>query len=99
MQSVSDFPWEYKHVAADAAIRTGRGVLHTIVLNGFTTTGDITVYDSATETGTVIAILHLNITASISVQPITLLYDIEFKTGLYIGFDGAVAADLTVSYK
>ena len=99
MQSVIDFPWDYAHVTGNTLVRTGQGVLHTIVLNGFTTTGDITVYDSATETGTVIAILHLNVTASISVQPITLLYDIEFKTGLYIGFDGAVAADLTVSYK
>ena len=99
MNSVTDFPWEYAHVAADSLIRTGQGVLHSIVLNGLTTFGDATVYDNTAESGTVIAVLHLNTGASVSVQPITLLYDVKFKTGLYIGFDGTLVADLTVSYK
>jgi len=100
MQSVSDFPWEYAHVTADTPVRTGQGVLHTIVVNGLTTAGDATIYDNTAEAGTaIIGILHLATTTSVSVQPITLLYDVEFKTGLYIGFDGTLAADLTVSYK
>ena len=99
MQSVSDFPWEYKHVAADALVRTGQGVLHSIVLNGLTTAGDATLYDNVEAAGTaIIGILHLATTTSVSVQPITLLYDVELKTGLYIEFDTLVA-DLTVSYK
>ena len=99
MQSVSDFPWEYKHVVADTLIRTGQGVLHSIVLNGLTTAGDATVYDNTAGSGTVIAVLHLDTTTSVSVQPITLLYDIECKTGLYIEFDDTLAADLTITYK
>ncbi len=96
MDPVISFGWPYTHVTADAQVKAGPGVLHSVVLNGFTTTGDITLYDSLTETGAVIAILHLNVAASISVQPITFLYDCKFETGLYVGYDGAVAADLTV---
>lgn len=95
---IVDFPWKYKHVTADTPIRSGPGVLHTIVVNGITTAGDCTVYDNTVESGDIIAIIHLDKTFSVSVQPITLLYDIEFTTGLYLGFAGALAADLTVSY-
>ena len=96
---ISDFPWEYAHVTADTLVRTGQGVLHTIVVNGLTTAGDATVYDNTAESGTVIAVLHLDLTTSVSVQPITLVYDVKVNTGIYIGFDGNLAADLTVSFK
>lgn len=100
MNPITDFPWEYKHVTADTLVRTGPGVLHSIVVNGLTTVGDATIYDNTAEAGTVIiGILHLAVATSISVQPITLLYDVRFTTGLYIGFDATLAADLTVTYK
>ena len=99
MQSVIDFPWDYAHVTADTPVKTGPCVLHSIVLNGLTTAGDATIYDNTAGSGTVIGILHLDITTSVSVQPITLLYDIRCLTGLYIEFDDSLAADLTVSYK
>ena len=92
------FGWPYTHVTADLQIQAGPGILHSIVLNGFTTAGDVTLYDSLTEAAPVIAVLHLNTTTSVSVQPITLLYDLKFKTGLYVGYDGSAAADLTVMH-
>ena len=95
---VTDFGWSYSHVAADAQVKAGKGILHTVVVNGLTTVGDITLYDSLTEAAPVIAVIHLATATSISVQPITLTYDLKFNTGLYVGFDGAVAADLTVTY-
>ena len=95
---VLDFGWPYTHVTADAQVKAGPGVLHSVVLNGLTTAGDVTIYDSLTEAGTVIAILHLDVTTSLSVQPITFLYDLKFTTGLYFGYDGALAADLTVMH-
>ena len=95
---VTDFGWQYRHVTADVQVRAGKGRLHSIVLNGFTTIGDITIYDSLTEGGTVIAVLHLNTAASISIQPITLFYDLNFSTGLYIGYDATAVADLTITY-
>ena len=100
MQSVIDFPWEYAHVISDTLVKTGKGVLHSIVVNGLTTAGDATLYDNIEAAGTaIIGILHLDPTTSISVQPITLLYDVEFKTGLYIDCSQNLVADLTISYK
>ena len=95
---IADFPWKYKHVTADSQIVAGVGVLHTVVINGISTIGDVTLYDSLTEAAPIIAVIHLSTATSVSVQPITLTYDIAFGTGLYVGFDGAVAADITVTF-
>ena len=93
-----DFGWPYTHVTGDVQVKAGPGVLHSVVLNGLTTAGDVTLYDSLTEAGTVIAILHFDVTTSISVQPIPFLYDLKFTTGLYVGYDGTAVVDLTVMY-
>ncbi len=92
---VLDFGNPYFHVAADTLVKSGKGILHNLVLNGLTTAGDLTLYDSLTETGAVIAVLHLDPTASISVQPINFSYGLKFKTGLYLGFDATLVADIT----
>ena len=97
--SVSDFPWVHQHVVASAQVLPGPGALHSIVVNGLTTAGDITVYDDPAAAGNVIAILHLDPTTSVSVQPITFIYDVRCLVGLYLDYDQAVAADLTVSYR
>ena len=96
---VSDFPWKWKHVNSTVLVKTGAGALHTIVVNGLTTVGDITVYDGVNAGGVVIAVIHLATATSISVQPITLTYDLEIGTGIYVAYDQSVAADLTVTYK
>lgn len=98
MQSRSDFPWKKTHVTDSALVQGGPGTLHTIVVNGLTTAGDITVYDGVDATGTVIAVIHLDPTTSISVQPITFTYDCEMETGIYLAYDQSVVADLTVSH-
>ena len=85
----------YFHVTADVLVKTGRGILHKVVLNGLTTAGDLTLYDSLTEGGAVIAVLHIDPTTSISVQPLTFHYDCELTIGLYAGFDATLVADLT----
>ena len=95
---VADFPWEWAHVDATILVNTGAGALHTIVVNGLTTAGDVTVYDGVDNSGAVIGVLHLDPTTSISVQPITLIYDLKTATGIYIEYDQAVVADLTVTY-
>jgi hypothetical protein len=99
MQSVSDFPWKYAHVASDTQVSAGQCTLHGITVNGLTTAGDCTVYDNPAATGNVIAILHLDPTTSISVQPITLIYDVQCLTGLYLDYDQSLVADLTVAYR
>lgn len=99
VNSAIDFPFDYNHVTADAQVSASPCVLHTITVNGLTTAGDATVYDNTAGSGDVIAILHLDPATSISVQPITLTFDVRCKTGLYIDFDATLVADLTVSYK
>ena len=96
MDPVTNFGWPYTHITEDTQVKAGQGVLHSVVLNGLTTAGDVTIYDSLTETGTVIDVLHIDPTTSVSVQPVTFLYDLKFTTGLYFGFDGTLVADLTV---
>jgi len=91
-----DFGYPYIHVTADVQCKAGKGILKRVTLNGLTTAGDLTLYDSLTETGTVIAVIHVDPTTSVSVQPITFEYNAKFNTGLYAGFDGALAADFTI---
>ena len=93
MDPVTNFGWPYTHVTGDVQVKAGQGVLHSVVLNGLTTAGDLTIYDSLTEAGTVIAVLHIDPTTSISVQPIAFPYDLKFATGLYFGFDSNLVAD------
>jgi len=87
--------WPYVHVDADRQVKAGRGILHAITLNGWSVAGVLTLYDSLTEAGTVIGVINITAVAQVSLQPITFLYDLEFNTGLYAGFDGNLVADLT----
>lgn len=98
MDPITSFGWPYTHVTGDVQVKAGKGILHSVVLNGLTTVGDLTLYDSLTEAGTVIAVLHIDVATSISVQPMTFLYDLKFETGLYCGFSGGLAADFTVMH-
>ena len=94
----AEYAWPFCHVDDTVVVSSRPGALHTIVVNGLTTAGDITVYDGVDATGSVIAVLHLDPTTSISVQPITFIYDAVVGTGIYIAYDQSVAADLTVTY-
>ena len=91
--------FDYAHVTADMQVAAGPGMLHSIVVNGPPDTdGVLTIYDSLTEAGDEIGIITFSIADAISQQVISLLYDINFETGLYFGYDGTLVQDLTVSY-
>ena len=94
--AADSFAWPYTHVAADTQVSAGACDLHSIVVNGLTTAGDCTVYDNPAAAGNVVAILHLDPTTSVSVQPITFIYDARCENGLYLDFDATLDADLTV---
>lgn len=81
----------YTHISTNTTtlVTTGRGTLHTIVLNT-TSAGAITIYDGVSAGGAVIAILK----ASVAEQ--TFIYDVVFSAGLCIVTAGA--SDLTVSW-
>lgn len=74
-------------------VKSGQGILHTIVFNKPTATGVVILYDGLDATGAVIA----SITIPASPLPVTLTYDLVFSTGLTI-VTSVAASDITVSY-
>ena len=91
--------WRYLAVTADVQVKAGRGILHSVIITTpATTAGVITLYDSLTETGIEIASIRVDVVGNDQMQA-TLIFDTEFTTGLYVGYDGTiVAARITVTY-
>jgi hypothetical protein len=74
-------------------IKAGEGVLHSISINTKGATGNTaTVYDNTAGNGTTIA------TVDTTAQIQTLLYDLQFTTGLTIVLATGTSADITVSW-
>ena len=84
---------------ADAQIKGSAGFIHTVSIAPLTATptaGLLTVYDSLTETGTVLYSEWIFATT----PGHTVKLDVSFATGLYVGFDAALASvQVTVSYR
>lgn len=78
---------------ATTLVKTGAGYLHSITFNKPVATGTIKINDALTDTTPVIG----TITMPSNAQPRTVIYDIEFTTGLTI-VTGVTAQDITVSY-
>lgn len=82
--------FRYGRVTADGQIRAGAGRLHTINIAPTTaapTAGLLTVYDSLTETGTVIYSEWIFATT----PGHSILLDANYGTGIYVGYDGTLA--------
>jgi hypothetical protein len=74
-------------------VKSGEGVLHSITINTKgATSNTATVYDNTAASGTKIA--TIDTTAQIQ----TLLFDVNFTTGLTIVLASGTSADITVSY-
>ena len=97
MNSAIDFPWSFKNVTGDVIVKTGAGVLHTVVINGITTVGDVAIYDGTDATGTLIGTLSLRTAVSVSCQPICLTYDCKIATGIFVDVTSFVGS-LTFTY-
>jgi hypothetical protein len=84
----------YKNITGNGTtiIRAGSGKLKRITVNTPGTLSQMTIYDSATGTGTKIG------TANTVLGQVSLQYDIAFNTGLTIVTTGTLSADLTVVY-
>lgn len=84
---------------ADTLVKTGAGFLHTVTFSatGTSTAGWITLFDSTSETGTVIQQFYLPAALG---APVTITYDGSFGTGLYVGYGTSVSLiGVTVSYR
>lgn len=92
-------PYSYGRATADTQIKSGAGFIHTVSIAGLTATptaGLMTIYDSLTETGTVVYAEWVFAT----VEGHTVILDVPVTTGIYVGFDAALAnAQVTVSYR
>jgi len=91
--------WLTSRKTADGQVKAGAGRLHTITVAPLTATptaGLLTVYDSLTETGTVLYSEWIFATA----PGHTVIIDAPFATGLFIGYDGTLAnVGVTASYR
>lgn len=91
---------------AKTTIKSGQGVLRSIVINNNMTGGTITVYDNIADSGTKIMTLYVGsptgglLSSSGIPGPCILTpIDIEFHTGLTIVTSGASANNVTVIYE
>ena len=95
-----DFPWEKTWVNANTLVHTGPCVLHTVVFNGVTVVGVVTVYDDVDAADALQTVATYNIPGvSVSYQGITFTYDCEMENGIYVDFTGGFTGNITVTYK
>ena len=90
--------FSYTRLAADGQVKAGSGRLHTLTFacaDAAPTSGSIIIYDSLTETGTVIYSETFTTTAF---RGYTVTLDINFTTGLYVGFTTTADVGCTVAY-
>lgn len=87
-----------KRATADLQIKAGSGFIHNVTIGALTATpvaGLLTIYDSLTETGTIIWAGWIFATQ----QPITIVLDAPVGTGIFVGFDATLASvNASVSY-
>lgn len=91
--------FSYLLATADTLVKTGTGVLHSVTFtpnDATPTAGSIILYDNTAESGA--QILNWNIAATAFV-PITVVLDVEFLSGLYIGFTTTADVNVTLSYR
>lgn len=88
-----------QHCTADVQVKAGAGFLHTLTfacLDAAPTAGSIIIYDSLTETGTIIYSETFDTTAF---RGYTVTINGTFSTGLYVGFTTTADIGCTVSYR
>lgn len=89
--------YAYRLVTSDTQIKAGGGDLHTLTFScndAAPTAGSIIVYDSLSETGT--QIFNHTFTTTPFV-PFSVVLDVSFTTGLYIGFTTTNDVNVTVA--
>ena len=87
----------YKNITTQTTtlVKTGMGVLHSIVVNKAVASGVITIYDNTSAGSPIIATITMP--GTLHADQIVLKYDCAFTTGLTIVTSGA-AQDITVTY-
>jgi hypothetical protein len=87
----------FSNVTGSVLVNSGRTHFHGFVVNTVNTVGTVTIYDSLTASGTVIA-GPVALASGSAAFPSSLTYDAYCNTGLYFNFTGFVG-NVTVLYK
>lgn len=96
---VRNRPLTYSRVVADGSVKASAGHIQTITIapTGTPVAGVITIFDSTTESGTVI--FSCSIPASVF-TPFTVTLDVAATTGIFVGFDATVTnVQVTTSFR
>lgn len=92
--------FSYTMIAADTAVKSGAGFLHSLTFaqaDAAPTAGTIIAYDNTAESGTKIFDWS-GITTAVF-YPTTVILDVSFATGLYLGFTTTADVNVTVAYR
>jgi hypothetical protein len=84
---------------ADALIKTGTGYLHTVTIScndAAPTAGSIIIYDNTAESG---KILYSETFTTTAFRGFSVHLDVNFDTGLYIGFTTTADINCVLSYR
>lgn len=86
--------WSYANITTQATtlLKTGPGILHSVTFNKPVATGTCELDDALTHTGA-----FATITTPTGALPVTLIYDVEFLTGLSIT-TGTASQDITIAF-
>jgi hypothetical protein len=91
--------YSYAYCTADTAVRSVAGFLHTVTFSptdATATAGTIILYDNTAESGTVMFTYYIPAAALV---PVTVVLDVSFSTGLYVGFTTTADVAVTLSYR
>lgn len=91
--------YSYSYCTADTAVKTGAGFLHALTISptdAAATAGTIIVYDNTAESGNIIFSYTVPAAALV---PVSVILDVSFTTGLYVGFTTTADVGVTVSYR
>lgn len=86
-------------LAADGLVKTGAGILHSLTFSqadAAPTAGGIIAFDNTAESGTKLFDWS-GITTTVF-MPFTVILDVAFTTGLYLGFTTTADVNVTVAY-
>lgn len=91
--------YNYTHITTQTTtlIKTGAGILHSIIINSHAASATVEMDDALTHTSPVIGIITMPSTIT-AVIPIALEYDVQFSTGLSVT-TGTANPDITVVWK
>lgn len=89
---------KFTAVTGDTLVKTGAGFLHTITCNSdaAATAGSIIVYNNTAESGTIIWSWTVS---AVEYQPRSLIFDVSFDTGLYVGYTTTADVNCTVAFR